>query len=177
MSIDKFLNSSIGKKQIVAATGLLLILYVFAHLTGNLFLYGGPQVYNHYARSLASLRPGLYVLEFGLLAVFLALSVGIWFSALNLQFTDFRHIAPLFIQLWFFATPIFYPASLIPEAWQPLYRMNPMVGVVESVRWAIFHSQPPELGALLLSLLPFALIMAGGLLYFGYFESTFAENL
>lgn len=117
------------------------------------------------------------VVAFGLLAVFLALSVGIWFSALNLQFTDFRHITPLFIQVWFFATPIFYPASLIPEAWQPLYRMNPMVGVVESVRWAIFHSQPPEFGALLLSMLPFALIMAGGLLYFGYFESTFAENL
>jgi lipopolysaccharide transport system permease protein len=117
------------------------------------------------------------VVAFGLLAVFLALSAGIWFSALNLQFTDFRHITPLFIQLWFFATPIFYPASLIPEAWQSLYRLNPMVGVVESVRWAIFHGQPPEFGPLLLSMVPFALIMAGGLLYFGYFESTFAENL
>ncbi len=70
-SISKFYQSSIGKKQIVATTGLLLIIYVIAHLAGNLFIYAGPEVYNAYAKKLTDLRPGLYVVEFGLLLVFL----------------------------------------------------------------------------------------------------------
>lgn len=67
----EYYHSSIGKKQIVAVTGLLLILYVLIHLAGNLFMYAGPEVYNNYAKKLTNLRPGLYVLEFGLLLIFL----------------------------------------------------------------------------------------------------------
>ena len=63
--------SSIGKKQTVAVTGLLLNLYVVVHLAGNLFIYAGPKVFNGYADKLTSLRPGLYVIEFGLLYIFL----------------------------------------------------------------------------------------------------------
>ncbi|OGX26730.1 MAG: hypothetical protein A2787_05400 [Omnitrophica WOR_2 bacterium RIFCSPHIGHO2_01_FULL_48_9] len=70
-NIAEIYNSSIGKKQIVAVTGLMLVLFVIGHLAGNLFIYGGPDVYNAYAKKLAGLRPGLYVVEFGLLAVFL----------------------------------------------------------------------------------------------------------
>ncbi len=64
------LKSSIGKKQIVAATGLVLILFVIGHLAGNLFIYSGPEGYNHYAQKLASLRPGLYLVEFFLFIIF-----------------------------------------------------------------------------------------------------------
>ncbi|MBI5415655.1 MAG: succinate dehydrogenase cytochrome b subunit [Candidatus Omnitrophica bacterium] len=64
-------KSSIDKKQVVAATGLFLILFVVAHLAGNLFIYGGPEAFNGYARKLAGLRPGLYFVEAALLAVFL----------------------------------------------------------------------------------------------------------
>jgi succinate dehydrogenase / fumarate reductase cytochrome b subunit len=65
------LKSSIGKKQIVAITGLLLIFYLIAHLAGNLFIYLGPAAFNRYAQTLAGLRPGLYLIEIGLLFVFL----------------------------------------------------------------------------------------------------------
>ena len=67
----EYLKSSIGRKQIVAATGLLLILFVVAHLAGNLIIYLGPEAFNNYAKKLAGLRPGLYFLEVGLLLVFL----------------------------------------------------------------------------------------------------------
>lgn len=70
MCIEKYLNSSIGRKQIVAATGLLLILFVIGHLAGNLILYLGPEAYNNYAKKLAGLRPFLYFIESGLAAVF-----------------------------------------------------------------------------------------------------------
>ncbi|MDP2654239.1 MAG: succinate dehydrogenase cytochrome b subunit [Candidatus Omnitrophota bacterium] len=68
---NQYLHSSIGKKQIVAVTGLMLILFVFGHMAGNFFIYGGPDAYNAYAKKLSSLRPGLYLVEFGLLLVFL----------------------------------------------------------------------------------------------------------
>jgi succinate dehydrogenase / fumarate reductase cytochrome b subunit len=69
--ISTYYQSSIGKKQIVAVTGLLLNLFVIAHLAGNLFFYGGPEMFNAYSKKLTSLRPGLYVIEFGLLFIFL----------------------------------------------------------------------------------------------------------
>lgn len=65
-----YLSSSIGRKQIVAATGLILILFIVGHLAGNLFLYGGPDAFNGYAKKLASLRPALNFVEAGLLAIF-----------------------------------------------------------------------------------------------------------
>lgn len=67
----EFYRSSIGKKQVVAVTGLLLNLFVIAHLAGNLLIFLGPDVYNSYSKKLTSLRPGLYVVEFGLLWIFL----------------------------------------------------------------------------------------------------------
>ena len=66
-----YYKSSIGKKQIVATTGLLLILFIVGHLVGNLLVLLGPDAYNGYAKKLASLRPGLYLIEFGLFLVFL----------------------------------------------------------------------------------------------------------
>jgi len=65
-----YFNSSIGKKQIVALTGLLLIFFVIGHLAGNLIIYLGPDAFNAYAKKLASLRPGLYLIEGGLLFIF-----------------------------------------------------------------------------------------------------------
>ena len=69
--LTKYLHSSIGKKQIVAVTGLLLIGFVLVHLAGNFFIYAGPDAFNGYAQKLHNLRPGLYVLEGGLLIIFL----------------------------------------------------------------------------------------------------------
>lgn len=76
---QQYWTSSIGKKQVVASTGLLLILFVIGHLAGNLLIYLGPEAFNGYAEKLRHLRPGLYVVEVGLLAVFV---VHMWFTAL-----------------------------------------------------------------------------------------------
>jgi lipopolysaccharide transport system permease protein len=123
------------------------------------------------------LASSLLSLFWALVAVLIALSVGIWLAALNLQYSDFRHITPLLLQLWFYSTPIFYPVSAIPEQWQPLYRLNPMVGVVEGMRWAMFNTEPPSILSILLSLIPVTIFLITGILYFLHHESTFAENL
>ncbi len=69
--IKSYLNSSIGRKQIVAITGVMLVLFLVGHLLGNLIIYLGPEAFNAYAKKLAGLRPGLLVVEVGLLVIFL----------------------------------------------------------------------------------------------------------
>ena len=69
--IPRWICSSIGRKQIVATTGLLLVLFVIGHLAGNLIIFLGPGPFNKYAAKLADLRPWLYIIEFSLLAVFI----------------------------------------------------------------------------------------------------------
>ena len=66
----EFFRSSIGKKQIIAVTGLLLILFVIGHLAGNLLIFGGPDVFNGYAAMLVKARPVVSIIELGLLSVF-----------------------------------------------------------------------------------------------------------
>src|SRR3989338_5101753 len=85
-SVHSYFNSSIGKKQIVAVTGLVLILFVISHLAGNLLIYAGPDAFNGYAKILVSLRPALTVVEMILLAIF---SVHIYVTAL-LVLQNFR---------------------------------------------------------------------------------------
>lgn len=62
------------------------------------------------------------------------LGVGLWIASLNVLCRDIGHAQPFLTQIWLFATPIIYPASLIPEAWRTMYALNPMVGVVEGFR-------------------------------------------
>ncbi len=87
-----YLQSSIGKKQIVATTGLFLIVFVIAHLAGNLLIYAGPQAFNDYSKKMVGLWPALYFVEFGLFLVFV---IHLYVTALlvlqNLQARDQRY--------------------------------------------------------------------------------------
>ena len=72
-----------------------------------------------------------------LLNVLAGLGVGIWTSALTIRFRDFQHVIPFVVQLGLYASPVAYPVSLVPEKYQTLYHLNPMVGVIEGYRYAI----------------------------------------
>ncbi|MFT5388071.1 MAG: succinate dehydrogenase / fumarate reductase cytochrome b subunit [Candidatus Omnitrophota bacterium] len=69
--ISSYFKSSIGRKQIVAITGLMLVGFLVGHLLGNLTFFLGPEAFNAYAKKLASLRPGLLFVEVGLLVIFI----------------------------------------------------------------------------------------------------------
>ncbi|QQS44849.1 MAG: ABC transporter permease [Acidobacteriota bacterium] len=71
------------------------------------------------------------------LTTLLAFGVGMWLSALNVRFRDIRYVIPFLIQFWMFATPIIYPASMMPERWRPLLSLNPMTGIIEGYRAAL----------------------------------------
>lgn len=112
---------------------------------------------------------------FILLAILTALAVGLWLSALNVQFRDVRYTLPFLTQFWFFASPIAYPASMLPQRWQPLLGLNPMTGVVEGFRWALLGTGHPPNLLLLVSVFASAALLYSGLLYFQRTERTFAD--
>ena len=112
---------------------------------------------------------------FVLLAFVTSLGVGLWLSALNVQYRDVRYAVPFLTQLWLFATPIAYPSSLLTEPWRTLYGLNPMVGVVEGFRWALLGSGPPPGRMMLVSCAAALVVLIGGILYFRRMERTFAD--
>ncbi|MCI0559447.1 MAG: ABC transporter permease, partial [Nitrososphaera sp.] len=73
-----------------------------------------------------------------LLTTLLAMGVGMWMSALNVKYRDIRYALPFMIQLWMFATPIIYPSTLVPEGWRWLLALNPLTGIIEGYRDALF---------------------------------------
>jgi lipopolysaccharide transport system permease protein len=111
---------------------------------------------------------------FIVLAIMTSLAIGLWFSALNVKYRDFQYTLPFIIQLWFFASPIVYPSSIIPEQYRLLYGLNPMTGVIEGFRWALLGTNPPEAMMLVSALIIFILI-SGGLFYFKRMDQYFAD--
>jgi len=112
---------------------------------------------------------------FILLALATALGVGLWLSALNVQFRDVRYTIPFLIQFWLFATPIAYSSSLIPQKWRLVYGLNPMAGVVEGFRWALLGTANASGPMLLVSIAVVLVLLVGGLYYFRRMEKTFAD--
>ncbi len=128
--------------------------------------------------------PGLTIIWLPLflaLAFATALGVGLWMSALNVEYRDVRYVVPFLVQIWLFITPVIYPTSAVTDrlesiglpAW--LYGLNPMVGVVEGFRWALLGvgSRPGPL--ILASAAVTALITVSGAFYFRRMEQTFAD--
>jgi lipopolysaccharide transport system permease protein len=117
----------------------------------------------------------LFLPIFILLAFVSSLGIGLWLSALNVQYRDVRYTVPFLTQFWMFATPIAYPSSLLHEPWRTLYGLNPMVGVVEGFRWALLGTTLAPVAEALMSSFTAVLILVGGACYFRRMERTFAD--
>lgn len=108
-------------------------------------------------------------------ALLTALSVSLWLSALNVKYRDVASIVPLMTQLWMFASPVLYPASLVPESVRWFYGLNPMAGVIEGFRWALFSNASPDWAMVSASLGVVASLLIGGVMFFRRVERTFAD--
>jgi lipopolysaccharide transport system permease protein len=109
-----------------------------------------------------------------LLAICTAASIGVWLAALNVRYRDVRYVVPFVVQLWMFATPVAYPASLVPGRWRALYGLNPMAGVIEGFRWALARGPAPGIITLVSAAVVVAMIVSGAI-YFRKLEGTFAD--
>ena len=112
---------------------------------------------------------------FVMLAFLAALAVGLWLSAMNVEYRDIRYVIPLLVQAWMFLTPIIYPASHVHRHWaRILLGLNPMSGPVESFRWCIlgteFHPQ-----VLVVSVVMIFSLLISGAFYFRRMEKSFAD--
>lgn len=102
-----------------------------------------------------------------LLTVLTAFGLGVWLSTFNAEYRDIAFALPFLLQLGLFVTPIFYSSALVPMPWRLLYALNPIVGVVEGMRWVFLSAGDASLGSILLmSSFGALLVLAGGLYVF-----------
>lgn len=104
-----------------------------------------------------------------------AFGVGLWLSALNVQYRDVRYTLTFIVQFWLIASPVAYSATLVPVKWRPFYGLNPMAGVIEGFRWALLGKTPAPGALLWVSVIVVAVVLVGGLYYYRRMEKTFAD--
>lgn len=110
-----------------------------------------------------------------LLTIMASLAVSLWFSALFVKYRDIAALIPLMTQVWMFACPIVYPISMVPQEWQRLYSINPMVGVIGGFRWALLGTPAPDPAVLALNVVTIAVFLLFGMAYFNRMANTFAD--
>jgi lipopolysaccharide transport system permease protein len=137
----------------------------------SFFVLIGMMVYYRY-------MPGWNILWLPVIILFAlltALAVGLWLSAINVQYRDVQHMVPFIVQVWMYASPIVYPIEIIPEGiWRTLYGLNPMVGVIQSYRWALLGGDQPD-ATMLISIVVVIILLVSGVYYFRRMEKTFAD--
>lgn len=110
-----------------------------------------------------------------LLALLIAVGVSLFFSALNVYYRDFMYALPFLVQVWMYASPVVYSATLIPDTLRPLYSINPMVGIIDGFRWVLLAAGTFPAVSLSISLVMGLLIFAAGMLVFQRVERNFAD--
>ena len=116
----------------------------------------------------------IFLPVFLLLALATALGVGLWLSALNVKYRDFQYTVPFLIQIWMFASPVVYAASLVPESLRVWYGLNPMAGVIEGFRWALLGTGAPS-AMVLVSVGMVIVLLVSGMFYFRRMEQYYAD--
>ncbi len=149
------------------AAGLVDFFFSFVILVGLMLFYGVPF----------TLRL-LWLPVFLLLALLAALAVGLWLSALNVQYRDVQHMVPFLLTAWMYASPVVYPLDAInvSQFWRMMYALNPMVGVIQGFRWSLFGTNPPDM-VMLVSAAVVLVLFVSGLFYFRRMERTFADMI
>jgi lipopolysaccharide transport system permease protein len=144
--------------------GLIDFAIAFVFLLGMMAWYGLAP------------HSGILLLPFFILLTMLtALSVSVWLSVINVRYRDVGQAIPFLVQIWLFASPVAYSASVVPEKWRSLYNLNPLAGIIEGFRWALLGSQNPPIVSLLSTTAVVLALLYGGIVFFKRMERTFAD--
>lgn len=120
----------------------------------------------------------VFLPAFFFLAAVTALAGGIWFSALNALYRDIHYIVPFLLQIGLYMSPALYQSEVvIPERWQWLYALNPMVVVIEGFRWSVLGTEPPQLGMMIFSTVSALALWLPGLYFFKRVERVVADQI
>jgi lipopolysaccharide transport system permease protein len=109
-------------------------------------------------------------------AVLVALGVGLWLAALNALYRDVRYAVGFGLQVWLFASPVVFPSSLVEGTERWLFALNPMVGVIDGMRWALVDAPAPPVEDVV-SLASGLAILISGAIYFQRVERRMADRI
>ena len=126
--------------------------------------------YQYVPTARVALLPG-----FVLLALAAAFGIGLWISALMVNYRDFRFVVPFIVQFGLYISPVGFSSNVIPEKWRLIYSLNPMVGVIDGFRWALLRDVSLNPSSFLPSLVVTVLLVVTGVRYFRQTERTFAD--
>lgn len=113
---------------------------------------------------------------FILLAFLCSFGIGLYLTAVNVKYRDFRYIIPFIVQFGLYITPVGFSSSVVPEKWKIWYAINPMVGIIDGFRWCLL-GDPINWNTVLVSIIIIVLFLWLGIYYFRKMERTFADNI
>ena len=177
-SISESSNSVVGNERLITKVYFPRLVIPMASILAGLVDFAIAFVLVIAMMAYYGVHPGWRILSLPLFIVFelaTALGVGLWLSALNVQYRDVRYMVPFIVQFWMFASPVVYSSTLVPARWRPLYGLNPMAGVVEGFRWALLGKQPAPGAMFAVSSIVVAALLVSGLYYYRRMERNFAD--
>jgi lipopolysaccharide transport system permease protein len=178
-SLSEASNSLIGNANLISKVYFprlivptATVVTAFVDFLISFVILVGMMVYYRFA-------PGWNILLlplFMLLALLASLGPGLWITALNVKYRDFRYVIPFIVQFGLYVSPVGFSSSVIPEKWRLLYSLNPMVGVIDGFRWCILGGDSPiYLPGFALSLVVVIFFLWLGVSKFRKMEKTFAD--
>jgi lipopolysaccharide transport system permease protein len=177
-SVTQSSNSLVGNANLItkvyfpriiipsAAVGAGLVDFAIAFL-----VLVGMMIYYRIGLAWSSLMLPVLALHITLFSI----AVGMWLSALNVKYRDIRFVLPFLIQLWMFVSPVIYPSSMIPERWRWLLMLNPLTGIIENFRAALFAQKQFEWVSLGISMASTILMLLYSIYSFRRMEKHFAD--
>lgn len=172
-------NSLIGASYLISKVYFPRLLVPLSNIVSDLVDFGVAALLLIPLMLWYGVFPGVQILLapfFVLLAALLALGIGLWIAALNVEYRDVRVVIPWILQIAMYVTPVVYPLSALPERYRWIALLNPMTGVVEGFRATLFGTPLPML-PLLVSVVAALLLLVGGAFYFRRMERLFADVL
>src|SRR6188508_2676518 len=137
-------NSLIGNERLISKVyfpRLIIpaatVVTAFADFLISFVILLGLMAYYHFLPSWNL----VFLPVFIVLALLASLGPGLWITALNVKYRDFRYVIPFIVQFGLYISPIGFSSSVIPDEWRLLYSLNPMVGVIDGFRWAILRGE------------------------------------
>jgi len=171
-------NSLVGSTNLLTKVYFPRLIIPLSPVLANLLDFGiafvvlvGMMIYFGFYPTLSI----LFVPVLMLLLVFTACGVGAALAALNAKYRDIKYAIPFLIQLWLFASPVVYPASMVPEKYRVLYALNPMAGILEGFRSALLGTVPFPATMVAISAIVSFILFLFGVLYYRQMERYFAD--